>query len=111
LSFLRKIFGIGFVCASRLVFSLGFSLKGRVNKLNYAKIEGLLPIVLNNYGPERVVKNKYNSNIERHFKIKDYKSLRFEQRLPTRGQRSRSNHYTIRRLFFRKIEVFKKKNL
>jgi len=91
---LQKIYGIGKCQSNMICDSLGLSEKTLVkdvSRLTYIKLQRLIQRELI-IGAD--LKREIKENIQRHIVIGSYKGFRHVQKLPVRGQRTKTNAKT-----------------
>ena len=91
---LREIYGIGNYEAKQISYKLGIPLNSK--ELGLDKKEKLLDILKNKYGKN--LKREKDTNILNKIKLNSYVGKRHKLRLPVKGQRTRSNGKTAKRL-------------
>ena len=98
ISFL-KIYGIGKNRSKFLIKSLGFTSNFKSKQLNDFNLNRILSIIKKKkFKIKKNLKKKKIINLKRLVELKTYKGLRRIQGLPVRGQRSRSNAKTSKKL-------------
>lgn len=92
---LTVVYGIGRSRAEEILEKAKVD-KGKKSKdLNSAE-ENEIRKLIESYSIEGDLKRKVSSNIKRLKDIKSYKGVRHMRRLPTRGQRTKTNSRTVR---------------
>ena len=100
---LTKIYGISHNTSEKICKKLGFSKNLKVNKLKNMQIKNIvslangLDIIINND-----LKKSKTVKINKLISIKSYRGLRRLKKFPVRGQRTRSNANTAKKLNFKK---------
>lgn len=95
---LQTIFGVGWHKSSIISIRLGLSFPFLFKNLNSYNLQ-LLSFVLDFYTWLEVrIKHYIFQNIKKLFEINTYKGLRHKDSLPTRGQRTRTNASTKKRI-------------
>lgn len=99
---LKQIYGISEARASELALKIGVRLETTVSKISSVKLNSLYEILgkynnLNSsYAIHKNLTRFVRGNIKRLVKINSYRGRRHKFRLPTRGQRTRSNARSAR---------------
>ncbi len=93
---LTYIYGIGRVTAKKILNSLKISLNTRTKDLSPDEEAKLRDFIQKNYKIEGDLKREILGNIKRLKEIKAYRGIRHEKRLPSRGQRTKTNSRTVR---------------
>lgn len=97
---LTSIYGIGLSRSLKILKNLKIDLKKNVENLTEfeaIKLRNLLEEG-NNFQLEGNLKRYINQNISRLIEIKCYRGKRHLKKLPVRGQRTRTNSRTVRKL-------------
>ena len=92
---LRDIYGIGPMLSSEILCAAGVDSGKLTHKLSEEEIEHIRDS-LRNYKTEGELKKEVDLNIKRLREIGSYRGLRHRQRLPVRGQRTKTNARTKR---------------
>ena len=96
---LLSVFGIGFKGAQRACAMLGFRKHLRMHRLSSMQIERLKKILSQKFpwcGAQ--LQRRLETAFNRLIRISSYRGFRHAQKLPSRGQRTRTNAKTRRRL-------------
>ena len=93
---LTKIYGINFNTSVFICKNLGFSKNLKIKNLTNKQIKNIIYLI-NNLKKIKTIK------IENLISIKSYRGLRRLKRFPVRGQRTRSNANTAKKLNFKKF--------
>lgn len=114
---LREFYGIGFWRSKEICFKFGIGSRVKIEEIDIELLKVieifLKKIFMNVLIGEDLLNYKKNA-IELKYNLKTYEGLRFKQGLPIRGQRSKTNAKTAKRLnvLLRSQNVIKnKKNL
>jgi small subunit ribosomal protein S13 len=95
---LQTIYGIGFYKSSLIGMKLGLSFPFLFKNLNAYNLQ-LLSYILDYYTWLEIrIKHYIFQNIKKLFEINAYKGLRHKDSLPVRGQRTRTNACTKKRI-------------
>ena len=94
---LCKFFGIGIFRANHICDTLGFSRTKCIRDLTVSHINILTRIITQTYFTESELKRAISEDIKRLIQIGSYRGFRHVQRLPVRGQRTRTNSRSCRR--------------
>lgn len=92
---LTVVYGIGRSRAEEILEKAKVD-KGKKSKDLNATEENEIRKLIESYSIEGDLKRKVSSNIKRLKDIKSYKGVRHMRRLPTRGQRTKTNSRTVR---------------
>ena len=95
---LQLYMGIGKFRSIQICSRLGLKPKILVSQLKSKQIESITQILKYTYYTKSFLKRIINDDIQRLIKIGSYRGFRHVQGLPVRGQRTRTNSRTIRRL-------------
>lgn len=99
---LIKIYGINKKKATFICQNLGIGSETKVIDLTTHKKDNLNAMIIslkkNNPGIDAELKQTISTNIKRLININSYRGKRHKLNLPTRGQRTRSNHQTAKRI-------------
>jgi small subunit ribosomal protein S13 len=95
---LQKIFGIGWYKSSIISVKMGLSFPFVFKNLNNYNLQ-LLSYILDYYTWLEIrIKHYIFQNIKKLFEINSYKGLRHKDSLPVRGQRTRTNASTKKKI-------------
>ena len=95
---LTTFFGIGDFRSKQICDNLGFKKKKLVAELSTAHIQILTRILTHTYFTESELNRAIAADIKRLISIGSYRGFRHVQKLPLRGQRTRTNSRTCRKL-------------
>src|SRR4030043_1788053 len=95
---LQYIYGIGPASSRRILSSSGISPDTKVKELSEQEVSRIREIIDKEYKVEGGLRKEVNLNIKRLIEIGSYRGLRHRRGLPVRGQRTRTNARTTRRL-------------
>lgn len=95
---LSEVFGIGEFFANQICDQLGLSQKYVISQLRRGQMDKITRLVSSYYTTGYDLKKKNNINIRRLIFIGSYRGFRHVNRLPVRGQRTRTNSRTCRRI-------------
>nr|YP_010470400.1 ribosomal protein S13 [Symbiochloris sp. SG-2018]UVF37888.1 ribosomal protein S13 [Symbiochloris sp. SG-2018] len=98
---LQKLYGIGPKSSQRIAELLGVSSKTRIDQLSQNQIEEIKSLISKNFKINNVLKRVKSENIRRLIEISSYRGFRHVKALPTRGQRTRDNARTAKKLLNR----------
>lgn len=104
---ISKLFGLGLFLVKLMLNELNISLNFRVKDMTqniYVKILKWLEI--NKLIVENNLKQKINLDIERLKSIKTYRGMRHIYMLPVRGQRTKTNASSIKKLYLKKNNFY-----
>ena len=93
---LTYIYGIGRFSADKILKTVKINFEKPIKDLTPEEIKKLKEIIEKNYKIEGELRQVIKSNIKRLKEIGCYRGARHERRLPTRGQRTKTNSRTIR---------------
>ncbi len=94
---IRKIYGIGKINSYYICKKSKINYNKLVKNLNETDIINLKNNI-NNFTIERELRIKTFLNIKRLKEIKSYKGIRHKLKLPVRGQRTKTNSKTIKKI-------------
>ena len=100
---LQRFLGIGNFRSLQMCHLIGLEPKKVVSELTPYHNQRLLRFLTQSYYTSSELQRVVNDDISRLVKIGSYRGFRHVQRLPVRGQRTRTNSRTIRRLSSKKI--------
>ena len=95
---LQQIFGIGDTYAKYLCSRIGASVKVRMPNVSFKKVRKLGRILTNEGVFEIELLRLVKSNISHKIHIKSYKGKRHLMHLPVRGQNTKNNRQTAKKL-------------
>ena len=95
---LTKVYGLNLFLANQVCDTLGFASDLRVGDLTDTQKERLVRLVQRYYviGPD--LKHRVGQDVQHFDKVNSFRGQRRHQGLPVRGQRSRTNSRTSRKL-------------
>ena len=93
---LTYIYGIGQPLSAKILNILKINPNTRTKNLSAADEAKLVDYIKNNFKIEGDLKREVMGNIKRLKEIRSYRGIRHEKRLPTRGQRTKTNSRTVR---------------
>ena len=93
---LTYIYGIGRTTANKILNSLKINNNTRAEDLTAEDENKLREFIQKNYKVEGDLKREVMGNIKRLKEIKSYRGSRHEKRLPSRGQRTKTNSRSVR---------------
>jgi len=93
---LTYIYGIGQATANKILNSLKIDKNTKTKDLSAEQESKLREFIQKNYKIEGDLKREVLGNIKRLKEIKSYRGTRHEKRLPSRGQRTKTNSRTVR---------------
>jgi len=93
---LTALYGIGFSKAKKILEFTNIKGSVRIKDLTEAEAARLREYIEKNVKVEGDLKRDVLTNIKRLREIKSYRGLRHEKKLPTRGQRTKTNSRTVR---------------
>ncbi|QJC34144.1 30S ribosomal protein S13 [Enterobacteriaceae endosymbiont of Donacia cinerea] len=95
---LKYIYGIGTSHAIRICKITNISQNIKINKLTEKKID-LLRNIISRFKVEGDLRRDINLNIKRLIDLGCYRGLRHKKGLPVRGQRTKTNAHTRKKLY------------
>lgn len=95
---LQNIFGIGPFLSHQICDQLGLPQQLRVKNLTSLQVEQLIRIVNQYYYTGSELKRMINQDIKRLTQIGSYRGFRHILCLPVRGQRTKTNSRTVRKI-------------
>ncbi len=93
---LTYIYGIGVPASRKILGSAKVDMNKRANALTNEEIARVQNIVEKNFAIEGELRQLIKRNIQRLKDLKTYRGSRHLRRLPSRGQRTRTNSRTVR---------------
>lgn len=94
---LTTFFGVGRFRALQVCDQLGFRATRRVEELTPSQLAVLTRILTHTYFTESELRRAISDDVKRLIRIASYRGFRHVQRLPLRGQRTRTNSRSARR--------------
>lgn len=95
---LIHIFGINFYFASKICTKFGFTKNSLFEDVPLDLLSELRKFILTTYSIQGSLKNKINSDIHDIILNRSIRGLRHKLQLPVRGQRTRTNHKTRKKI-------------
>ena len=95
---LTSIFGINLFTSNIICKKFGFNSKSLLKDVNFTVIKEIRKFILLEYSIQDILRKKIQLSILNLISFKSVKGLRHKLKLPVRGQRTRSNHKTRRKL-------------
>ncbi len=95
---LTYIFGIGRTTASEILEKAGVDGEKRIKDLTDQEVKEIRTIITNDITVEGALRNKVKQDIKRLMEINCYRGVRHKRHLPVRGQRTKTNSRTRRRV-------------
>jgi small subunit ribosomal protein S13 len=95
---LTQIFGINLYLATLVCVKFGFNKNSYVKDLNTNAINGMRKFITSQLMIQSHLKRQIQTSITFLGGIKSVKGLRHKLKLPVRGQRTRTNHKTRKRI-------------
>lgn len=92
---LTNLYGIGISRARKVLEEANIDFNTKGDKLTVDQ-ENTIRKIVEGFTIEGVLKREISSNIKRLKDIKIYRGVRHSQRLPVRGQRTKTNSRTVR---------------
>ncbi|MFA5188364.1 MAG: 30S ribosomal protein S13 [Patescibacteria group bacterium] len=93
---LTYIYGLGNTTAKKILAAVKIDKNKRTKDLTADEENKLREFIQKNYKIEGDLKREVLGNIKRLKEIKSYRGSRHEKRLPSRGQRTKTNSRTVR---------------
>lgn len=93
---LTYIYGVGRTNVQQIVRESGLDASRRISSLSDEEVNKIAKIIEKNFVVEGDLRREISQNIKRLQEIRSYRGVRHERRLPSRGQRTRSNARTKR---------------
>jgi len=93
---LTYIFGIGRSLANRIIKELGLNQDMKCKDLTEEQANAIRNIMEKKYRVEGELKREILGNIKRLKEVGSYRGIRHAKKLPTRGQRTKTNSRTVR---------------
>ena len=100
---LQAIFGLNYSNSLKVCSLIGVSPKSRLNKLRIGQLDDLIKVCREEVNTN--LKRRVQNNIQSLIQIRHYKGTRHMFGLPTRGQRTRTNAQTSKKMI-NKIRPF-----
>jgi small subunit ribosomal protein S13 len=95
---LTTIYGIGPSSVEKISNGLCFHSSIRIAKLGPTQISLICKYIMENFKTGSQLKKSIQQDIQRYIKIKSYKGSRHRKGLPLRGQRTKTNSKTSRKI-------------
>jgi len=93
---LTYVKGIGLTTSKKILSTAGIDEDTRVKDLSQEQEDKLRAMIEGEYKTEGDLRREVGGNIKRLKDIKAYRGVRHMKRLPTRGQRTKTNSRTVR---------------
>ena len=93
---LTYIYGIGRLSSQKILGLAKVSLDKRTRDLTSDEVGRIQQIIEKSYAVEGALRQIIKRNIQRLKELQTYRGLRHMRRLPTRGQRTKTNSRTVR---------------
>ena len=93
---LSYLYGVGRPLAEKILDEAKIDRSKRTKELNAAELNKIQSIIEKNYKVEGELRQRVRENISRLKDIKAYRGIRHLRKLPTRGQRTKTNSRTVR---------------
>ena len=93
---LTAVYGIGHSRSLEILKSANIDRNTKIKDLTEAEAAKLREIIEKTHKVEGELRREVLSNIKRLKEIKSYRGIRHEKRLPSRGQRTKTNSRTVR---------------
>ena len=95
---LTYIFGIGRTTALEILNKAGVDGEKRIQDLTDEEVSQIRTIITDDITVEGALRNKVKQDIKRLMEINCYRGVRHKRHLPVRGQRTKTNAKTRRRV-------------
>ena len=95
---LTYIFGIGRTTAANILTKAGVDGETRIKDLTDSEVKKIRQIITDEITVEGALRNKVRQDIKRLMEINCYRGARHKRGLPVRGQRTKTNAKTRRRV-------------
>jgi small subunit ribosomal protein S13 len=92
---LTAIYGIGRATAVKIIIEAGVSTQKKPTEIT-ADEENAIRKIIEGMKTEGTLKREISSNVKRLKDIKSYRGTRHMRKLPTKGQRTKTNSRTVR---------------
>ncbi len=92
---LTEIYGIGRASAVKIILEAGVSPLKKPTEIT-ADEENAIRKIIENMKTEGTLKREISANVKRLKDIKSYRGSRHARKLPTKGQRTKTNSRTVR---------------
>lgn len=96
---LPQLYGIGLQKSQKICAELGYSFELRVKNLTEEQKFEIAKKIKEEYMLEGNLKEEIKSNIQRYMSNGSIRGFRHKNKLPVRGQRTKTNAKTARRVF------------
>lgn len=93
---LTYIYGVGRTSATKILTAAKIDAAKPAKDLTPAEVNKIKEIIEKNYKTEGELRQVIKQNVNRLIDIKAYRGTRHIKRLPTRGQRTKTNSRTVR---------------
>lgn len=95
---LTYIYGIGVTTAKEILDKAGVDGEKRIQDLTDEEVSQIRTIITDDITVEGALRNKVKQDIKRLMEINCYRGVRHKRHLPVRGQRTKTNAKTRRRV-------------
>jgi small subunit ribosomal protein S13 len=102
---LTKVFGIHLFYSRLICRKFGFSQNSKVSDMDLRVLNEVRRFITLTFEVQNQLNTLILSNIEELILIKSIRGIRHKLKLPVRGQRTRTNHKTSRRLVALKCQL------
>lgn len=93
---LTYLYGIGYSTAKKIISILNIDANRKIKDLSNEELDKIRDIIEKNYKVEGDLRIQINQNIKRLKEINSYRGIRHIKKLPSRGQRTKTNARTKR---------------
>jgi small subunit ribosomal protein S13 len=93
-----KIFGINLAVSNIICKKFGFNRNSLLKDVHLSTINEIRKFILVEYSIQSGLRKSVRSSIAELISIKSFRGLRHKLKLPVRGQRTRSNHKTQKKV-------------
>lgn len=93
---LTYVFGIGLTTSKKVLKQAGIDENKRTKDLTQDEEDKIRQLIEKTHKTEGDLRREVSNNIKRLKEIKSYRGLRHKKRLPSRGQRTKTNSRTLR---------------
>ena len=108
---LKKIEGIGYNTSINICYKLGISTELKFKDLKDIQVTKIRKIIQENFLIRKELHKQTEENIKKSITINSYRGFRHILGLPVRGQRSRTNSRTQKRLYNKRFKVHSNTNI
>jgi small subunit ribosomal protein S13 len=93
---LAHLYGVGLPLAKKILATTGIDPNKRTHALSQEEVGKLRDVIEQSYRIEGDLRREVLGNVKRLKEIGSYRGIRHARRLPTRGQRTKTNSRTVR---------------